>query len=249
MAILGTITLFKDCPDLEDFVVLNPQWLTKGISLVMEDEQLRKDKGEITHQRMKDIWENGYSGLYPVLHSCMKEFELSYDMEDKAGCLVPLRFSDARPDIPWSNIPSAKERRIEYKLNAQPPYGIMSRFIVKTHYMIVKSDDMLKGVYWHNGVFLRTGHDQYTSEALCEFDHGNRTMRITVRAAFPQNMVEQLHGFAKAVFNFFEGLQPQRNYGCMKIEDKKEEKCDGIHPERKILYSLSKSKNVDCETG
>jgi GTPase SAR1 family protein len=250
MAAMGLITHFKDSPDLRDFVVLNPQWLTKGISLVMEDEQLEKDKGEISRQRMKKIWDKGYSGLYPTLHSCMKEFELLYDMEDEAGCLVPLRFGDIKPErIPWSDIPAAKERRVEYKLNVQPPAGIMSRFIVKTHYMIVKTENMPKGVYWHNGVFLRTGEGDYTSEALCEFDRNDRILRITVKAAFPQNMIEQLHESAKAVFSFFEGLKPERSYGCMKFDQKYEQKCEGVHSELKILYGLSRGTNIDCEIG
>jgi internalin A len=249
MATLGIITQFRDSPELEDFVVLNPQWLTKGVSLVMEDEQLKNDKGEITHERMREIWEKEYKGLYPVFHSCMKEFELCYDMEDAPGCLVPLRFGDKRPETPWSDIPGAKERRIEYKLSIRPPMGIMSRFIVKTHYMIAKTEAMPKGVYWHDGVFLRIGEEEYRSEALCEFDHDDRALRIRVRAAFPQNMIEQLHGVAKAVFNFFEGVKPERKYGCMKFEKTKEEECDGVHAERRILFALSRNKEIDCETG
>ncbi|HBG28529.1 MAG: hypothetical protein A2Y10_11365 [Planctomycetes bacterium GWF2_41_51] len=250
MGVQGLITQFKDSLELENFIVLNPQWLTKGISLVMEDGQLEKDKGEISHTRMKKIWDNGYNGLYPILHSCMKEFELLYDMEDMQGCLVPLRFGDKRPDtIPWSNLPNINERRIEYKLNIQPPAGIMSRFIVKTHYMIVKTKDMPKGVYWQNGVFLQTGVGEFTSQALCEFDYNEKILQITVRAAFPQNMIEQLHGTAKAVFGFFEGLKPERRYGCIKFEQYKEQYCEGVHPELKILYGLSKNKEIDCEKG
>jgi Leucine-rich repeat (LRR) protein/GTPase SAR1 family protein len=249
MATLGIITQFQDSPELEDFVVLNPQWLTKAISLVMEDKQLEEDRGEITHERMSGIWEKDYRGLYPVFHNCMKEFELCYDMEDAAGCLVPLRFGSEVPEIPWSNICQAKERRVEYKLGIQPPMGIMSRFIVKTHYMIAKTEDMPKGVYWHNGVFLRTGEGEYRSEALCEFDHDEKTLRIQVRAAFPQNMIEQLHGFAKAVFEFFEGLKPERNYGCMKFEEVEEKECEGAHPERRILFALSRNNDIDCAKG
>ena len=249
-AALGLITQFTDSAELGDFVVLNPQWLTKGVSQVMEDEQLDQDKGEITHERMRCIWDTqGYQGLYPTLHNCMKEFELCYDMEDKAGCLVPLRFGDARPEIPWSSIPRAKARRVEYKLNITAPKGIMSRFIVKTHHMIVKTPSMPKGVYWQNGVFLRTGEGEYTSEALCQFDPGERTLRIEVRAAFPQNMIEQLHGFAKAVFQFFEGLRPERRYGCVKFEPQ-EQQCEGVHPEKRILFALSREKpEIDCEQG
>ncbi len=249
MGRLGVITQFVDSPALGDFVVLNPQWLTKGISLVMEDEQLKDDKGEINHERMRGIWDKEYTGLYPVFHNCMKEFELCYDMEDKAGCLVPLRFGGTVPEIPWSHISGAKERRIEYKLNIRPPKGIMSRFIVKTHYMIAKTDAMPKGVYWHNGVFLRTGEGEYRSEALCEFDQDDRTLRITVRAAFPQNMIEQLNGFAKSLFSFFEGLQPERKYGCAKFEGEQEEQCEAAHAERRILFALSRSKEIDCDKG
>lgn len=249
MATLGIITQFQDSPELEEFVVLNPQWLTKGISLVMEDKQLQKDMGEITHERMSGIWEKDYRGLYPVFHNCMKEFELCYDMEDAAGCLVPLRFGSEVPEIPWSNIREAKERRVEYKLGIQPPMGIMSRFIVKTHYMIAKTKEMPRGVYWHNGVFLRTGEDEYRSEALCEFDHDEKTLRIQVRAAFPQNMIEQLHGFAKAVFEFFEGLKTERYYGCVKFEEVEEKECEGAHPERRILFALSRNNDIDCAKG
>lgn len=249
MASLGVITQFRDSPELADFVVLNPQWLTKAISLVMEDKQLEDDKGEITHQRMRGIWDEKYQGLYPVFHNCMKEFELCYDMEEKAGCLVPLRFGSAIPDIPWSSMPGAKERRIEYRLTIRPPMGIMSRFIVKTHYMIAATGQMPKGVYWHNGVFLRTGEAESASEALCQFNEDERTLTITVRAAFPQNMIEQLHGFAKAVFSFFEGLKPERKYGCVKFEPADELQCKGAHAERRILFALSREKEIDCDTG
>jgi internalin A len=249
LATLGVITQFKDSPELEDFLVLNPQWLTKGVSQVMEDRQLEEDKGEIALERMHAIWDaRGYRGLFPILHNCMKEFELCYDMEDKAACLVPLRFGDVRPPISWSSVPGARVRRIEYKLNITPPKGIMSRFIVKTHHMIAKTDAMPKGVYWQNGVFLRTGEGEYTSEALCEFNPLERTLSLEVHAAFPQNMIEQLHGFAKAVFRFFEGLVPERKYGCVKFEAT-EQQCPEAHAERRILFALSRNKDIDCDKG
>jgi GTPase SAR1 family protein len=218
METLGLITQFRDSLELGDFVVLNPQWLTKGISLVMEDKKLDTDKGEITQERMKEIWDEGYGGLYPTLRSCMKEFELLYDMEDMPGCLVPLRFGDVRPEIPWSEIQGAKERRIEYKINIHPPKGIMSRFIVKTHHMIAKTEQMPKGVYWDKGVFLRTGEGEYRSEALCEFIEEDRTIRMHVRAAFP-------------------------------LEEDEEDECEGAHAERRILFALSRSKEIDCDRG
>jgi hypothetical protein len=62
-------------------------------------------------------------------------------------------------------------------------------------------------------------------------------------------MIEQLHGFAKAVFDFFEGLKIERRYGCMKFEEAAEQECEGAHPEKRILFALSRSKDIDCERG
>jgi len=251
MAALGLVTHFPDCADLKDFVVLRPQWLTKAISRVMEDPPLEKDQGEISRERLYAIWEDQYAGLAGVFHSCMKEFELLYDMEDEPGCLVPLRFGSRPPEpIPWTKIPGAKERRIEYRFNLTPPAGIMSRLIVKTHHMIVKiPEEYSKGVFWHDGVLLAIGTGANRSEALCEFDGDQRVLRLRVRAAFPQNMVEQLNAFAGAVFGFFEGLEPERDYGCVERQQEQEKQCKGVHSEKRITYALAKRKTIDCEHG
>lgn len=251
MSLLGVITQFPDCPDLREFVVLRPQWLTKAISNVMEDSKLSEDKGEITLTRMEGIWNRAhYRGMFATFHTCMKEFELCYDIEDGSrSCLVPLRFGYVRPPIPWTARDGTKERRVEYKLNIRPPMGIMSRFIVKTHHMIVTTPEHPKGIYWHNGVFLRTGNGPLCSEALCEFVPEDRKLRIEVRAAFPQNLCEQIHAFIKAVFSFFGGLEAERSYGCIKVDPKTqaEERCSGLHTEKRIYSEISKQRIMDCE--
>ncbi len=248
---LGKITQFPDCPDLRDFIVLRPQWLTKAISKVMEDGQLYKDQGEIALRRMESMWKNDYPGLFVMFHNCMKEFELCYDLESgNRGCLVPLRFGYLKPEIPWTEAEELKIRRVEYKLNIRPPLGIMSRFIVKTHHLIVKTNAKPKGVYWHNGVFLRSGEGPLQSEALCEFIPDDRRLCIEVRAAYPQNMCEQIHAYVNAVFSFFSGLKAERSYGCIKVGDstRVEGKCSGLHTEKRIYTAISKEREtIDCE--
>jgi internalin A len=251
LARIGAITQFPDCPDLRDFVVLKPQWLTKAISKLMEDDHLSNDKGEITFKRMEGIWNKAsYNGMFATFHNCMKQFELCYDLEDYTKCcLVPLRFGYVAPPIPWTDGSDLKARRIEYKLNIRPPMGIMSRFIVKTHHMIVKTPEYPKGIYWHNGVFLRS-NSPAPSEALCEFVEDKGIIRVQVRAAFPQNMCEQVHAYLQAVFSFFEGLSAERSYGCIKVESHSggEAQCKGLHTEKRIYTAISKKREtLDCE--
>jgi internalin A len=120
----GMITHFPGVPELEDFIVLRPQWLTKAISHVLEHEHLVKNFGECTMDWLRGEWEHEYPELYLKFYYCMKEFELCYPLEDIPRTnLVPLRFSYAKPPIPWSEIPGAKERRIQYRFNITPPAG------------------------------------------------------------------------------------------------------------------------------
>ncbi len=251
MARIGAITQFSDSTDLMDFVVLKPQWLTKAVSKVMEDGKLSEDKGEIALKRMEAIWsKSSYPGMFSTFHNCMKEFELCYDLEGlNESCLVPLRFGYVAPTIPWTPALELKERRMEYKLNVRPPMGIMSRFIVKTHHMIVRTLEHPKGIYWHNGVFLRT-NSPWLSEALCQFLPDERIFRVRVRAAFPQNMCEQIHAYIEAVFSFFGGLSAERSYGCIKVDEATgaESQCKGLHTEKRIYTAISKEREmVDCE--
>ena len=139
---------------------------------------------------------------------------------------------------------------MEYELTNRPPMGIMSRFIVKTHHMIVKTPEHPKGVYWHNGVFLGTGEEAFRSEALCEFDPERRKLRIEVRAAFPQSMCEQIHGYVQAVFSFFSGLKAERSYGCIIVDSATgtEARCDGLHTEKRIYTAILRQRaTIDCE--
>jgi internalin A len=251
MATLGMLTQFPDCPELSNFIVLQPQWLTKAISEVMEDKQLAGEMGKIALQRMQKVWDNkGYTGLFAIFHSAMKEFELCYDLEERVrSCLVPLRFGYVEPAIPWTLVDSVKERRVSYKLNIHPPAGFMSRFIVKAHHMIVSTKERPSGIYWHNGVFLRSGEGPLLGEALCVFDSESRTLSVTVRAAFPQNLLEQIHAYAKAVFSFFAGVEPERAYGCIRIDPqtRQETRCKGMHSERRIYSAILKERILDCE--
>ncbi|MCL4202324.1 MAG: leucine-rich repeat domain-containing protein [Pirellulaceae bacterium] len=259
LARLGIITQFPDCPDLTDFIVLQPQWLTKAISYVMEDRQLDADQGEIMFVRMQTIWGgHDQDAMFPIFHNCMKEFELCYDLEDHNDrCLVPLRFGYLKPETPWTAGAPFKTRRVTYRLNLRPPMGLMSRFIVKTHHMIVRreadeeSSNGHRGVYWHNGVFLQSGEGPLLSQALCEFEPESRTLSIEVRAAFPQKMLDQIDAYVSAVFAFFQGLKPVRSYGCIRVDDdsQAETQCPRFHDEEDILFALECRERVRCAKG
>ena len=59
---LGQIIYYGDDEGLKDVVVLNPEWLTKAISYVLEDRVTRDAYGILDHRRLKEIWQDGPDG-------------------------------------------------------------------------------------------------------------------------------------------------------------------------------------------
>ena len=233
---LGTITHFPDSPDLEHLIVLKPEWLTKAISLVLDYKPLAAAHGLLEHRWLTELWSKDYPNLVPVFHKCMEEFELCYRLEgEKHRSLVPLRFPSVKPQIPWKEDPEAKSRSIVYALSFIPA-GIMARFIVKTHRMST-------GIYWDEGVFLvKDG-----SQALCQLDREERKIRIEVRTAFPQNLLERLCEYLDSVLELYAGLKIERRLVCIGTED---QTCTGEFREKFIIYHLKQGlKELPCDVG
>jgi hypothetical protein len=76
-----------------------------------------------------------------------------------------------------------------------------------------------------------------------------KKLRVEVRAAYPQNLCEQIHAYVKAVFSFFAGMDAERSYACIKVDSVTgaESPCTGMHTEKRIYSAISKRRVLDCE--
>src|SRR5205823_5909150 len=62
---LGHIIYYGDDEGLNQIVVLQPEWLTKAISYVLEDAPTRNANGVLYHGRLKEIWSGDSERYYP----------------------------------------------------------------------------------------------------------------------------------------------------------------------------------------
>jgi len=53
---LGDILYFQDKNELEDIVILKPQWVSEYISQVLESEDVINSGGILTREEMKKLW-------------------------------------------------------------------------------------------------------------------------------------------------------------------------------------------------
>ena len=82
--IVGQVVYYGNDEGLRDVVVLNPEWLTKAISYVLDDVRTRNAGGILEHAWLKQIWQNrpgspGYPTRYhPYFLRLMEKFDISY---------------------------------------------------------------------------------------------------------------------------------------------------------------------------
>jgi small GTP-binding protein len=87
---LGKILYFREDFVLSNLIVLKPNWVTKAISRVLDDEATRRAHGILLHSDLPRIWavdEDGQpyeSYLYPIFLRLMERFYLSYQIEADA---------------------------------------------------------------------------------------------------------------------------------------------------------------------
>lgn len=99
---LGAVIHYAEDEGLRDLIVLQPEWLTKAIGFVLEDEETRSRGGVLAHSRLSNIWgETGLidypRALYPYFLRLMEKFDVSYRLPDEESSLVAQLVPHERP--------------------------------------------------------------------------------------------------------------------------------------------------------
>jgi internalin A len=216
---LGKILYFQDDLILSDLVVLKPNWITKAISLVLSDEEVRASYGILQHRELRRIWQTDDEGhpyaqrLYPVFLRLMERFYLSYQIEtDTPGArstrsLIPQLLPYQPPTtLPlWPSIPPEGQTQIEMRYQVSlVPSGIMSWFIVRTHLYTLDQ-------HWREGVLL-VYQDHY---ARVELNENRKEIRLLVWGAQPHNFFTILMHTIDVLLGFFQGLGIRQEVPCI----------------------------------
>jgi internalin A len=185
---LGQIIYYGVDDGLQDFVILNPEWLTKAISYVLRDEPTRKAGGVLEHAHLRQIWQDPQEGAgYPTRYHryflrLMEKFDISYRLEDEQRSLVAQLVPYDRPGLPWdADTPLlSKVHRLALVCRlSEPAPGLMAWLTVRHHHATT-------GRHWRTGVFLRHPISAYASEALLELRAPSQLV-LEVRAPSPDH--------------------------------------------------------------
>jgi len=185
---LGQIVYYGQDEGVRDFVVLDPEWLTKAISYVLEDEETRKNNGVLKHEWLEErIWRDRTDGpsyprdYHPYFLRLMEKFDVSYRLDDdENSSLVAQLTPHDRPDLPWDNRTplEAGKRSLSFVCQlSEPAPGLIAWLTVRHHRASIAK-------HWRSGVFLRHPIDAYDSTALLELRSPDQ-LTVVVRAPSP----------------------------------------------------------------
>jgi len=184
---LGQIIYYSDDEGLRDVVVLNPEWLTKAVSYVLEDDVTKQQSGELDHTRLKEIWQDRPDGpafparYHPYFLRLMEKFDISYRLADNEHrSLIAQLVPRERPELPWeASTPPAEGNRVLSLVCrlSEPAPGLIAWLTVRHH-------NASTGKHWRSGLFLCHPNPTYASTARLELTDSCELV-IEVRAPSP----------------------------------------------------------------
>jgi len=205
---LGDILYFQDNDELDDIVILNPQWLSEYISQVLESEDVIKSGGVFSRAEMKRLWHDLTPTMREHFLRLMERFDLSYRDESREISLVVERLPHTPPDYQekWEAIKAienSKEIKITFKLNTLPS-GIPTWFIARVHRFSTNT-------HWRNGALF--AYDNHL--ALVQAFPQDNSVQLSVRGPNPQNFFALLKDGLELTLARFPGLKIERKIPCL----------------------------------
>ncbi len=208
---LGDILYFQDDEELDNLVILKPQWVTEYISKVVESEEVIGESGIFTSVHMRELWRD----LEPVMQDhflrLMERFDLSYrTLENREISLVVERLPLDPPDYArqWdaiTEIEPCREISMKFRLNTIPA-GIPTWFIARSHRFTTHT-------HWRNGALFAYDPERKHLALAQAFPH-ERYLQLTVRGPNPQNFFALLKDGIEVTLRRFPGLKIDRLIPC-----------------------------------
>ncbi len=148
---LGSLLHFVEDPCLQDFIILKPQWAVDAVYSVLVDNEIARNDGYFTQEKLDTIWKEYTVAERVNLLNLMKQenFEICYALSSQATTYIaPQLLNDRQPHYQWDDSECLKFR-FQYKFM---PEGIITRLIVRLNNLIAK--DGKSDLSWRKGVLL-----------------------------------------------------------------------------------------------
>ncbi|QDL11275.1 GTPase [Brasilonema sennae CENA114] len=200
---LGVCLHFQDDSTLKHYVILKPEWGTTAVYKVLDNDTVKKKLGCFTQDNLADIWKDGeYAQMRDELLQLMMRFKLCYQIPSRPGTYIaPQLLSVNQPDYTWDD---SNNLILRYEYDFMPK-GILTRFIVETHFWIEQQK-----LVWRSGVVL--DKDQTRAEVIENYNQ--KQIKIRVAGNRKKELLAVVTHELEKIHKSFERLQYQTLVPC-----------------------------------
>jgi len=169
---LGVCLHFQNDSLLKKTVILKPEWGTKAVYKVLDNQTVQKNLGCFTQADLADIWEDiQYAEMRDELLQLMMRFKLCYEIPGRPQTYIaPQLLSANQPKYDWNDQQNLI-LRYEYEFM---PKGIITRFIVEMHDLIEEQKQV-----WKNGVILNNNRARAEVIECYRYHKGEIKIRVS----------------------------------------------------------------------
>ena len=199
---LGEILHFQDKPELNDLVILKPQWVTEHIAKVLNDADVQKRAGVFTRAEMKEVWSDLDSSLHDHFLMLLEQFDLSYripdDPENKSLVVECVPWEEPSYTERWEEMKGQREVSMHFQLSSIPA-GIPTWTIARQHRFTL-------GLHWRLGALFGDKRNDPKHLALLQASPSSREVRLTVRGSAPHDFFALVRDGLQLTLDRFLGL-------------------------------------------
>jgi internalin A len=207
---LGDILYFEDNTELNDIVILEPEWVSKCIGDVLMHSGVVATNGIFTRDEMLNVWHDVEPYMQSILLRLMEQFDLSYiipdDPENRSLIVERLSYEEASYQEQWQQLSAQNELMMRFRIpNSIMPAGIPTWFIARSHRFTTNT-------HWRTGSLFRDKTHQHY--ALVRAHRERRYIELAVRGTTPYSFFTLLRDGIDVTLDRFEGLEVKRMIPC-----------------------------------
>jgi len=114
---LGVFLCFRDNPILKHTIFIKPEWATKAVYIITEDEQVIKNYGQFSFNDLKRIWKEYPAEKHIELIELMKSFEICFELPKGKKYIIPELLRASQPEFGWN---TEDNLRFKYEYEFMP---------------------------------------------------------------------------------------------------------------------------------
>lgn len=210
---LGEILYHQERDELSSLVILNPEWVTELIALVVRSKEAREHGGMLLKTDLDKLWKN--ARLSPKVRNhlinLMDWFDLTYatGKSSEPGIVVEALPYSAPDDLKRIELP-AERPQMEMifrfpSLQRHLPPGIPTWGIARAH-------RLAKCTPWRDAAAFE---DRETnSQAVILASDAAKEVRLRVAADYPPFFFGRLEAILRDTFKRYPGAEPERRLPC-----------------------------------